>query len=139
MEDVISASSQEDWSIYDTLSATVRVNCLPDQDLQLLLEQGYTITQQTTWLPYNPSFVDGTPWDGQITNEALVSEKCIYEFNPQAINDLSYFLERNFNASITTDGDVFGGPSISQVFYNASNINFNSVRTHPLSRTLYSQ
>jgi hypothetical protein len=44
-------------------------------------------------------------------------------------NGVSYFFQANFDASIITDGNVFGGPSIAQAFYNAGNINLASVQS----------
>jgi hypothetical protein len=142
-EHVVSVSSRNDWgSILSTSMETteaismVSVDCLSDPERDFLLKQGYNITNDTTWLPYNASFSPyyGTPSrtlesNGTWVNDTLVSRNCIYEYYPQSYNDVSYFLQINFNASIITDGDVFGGPSIAQAFYNAGNINLASVQS----------
>lgn len=139
-EHVVSASSPNDWSSTDSTEtmSLVAVDCLSDQERQFLLQQGYNITDgaaTTTWLPYNASFSPyyGTPSqtfepNGTVVNDTLVSRNCIYEFYPQSEFDVNYFLERNFNASIVTDGDVFGGPSIAQAFYDAGNVNLASIQ-----------
>jgi hypothetical protein len=59
----------------------------------------------------------------------LVSQKCVYKFDPQSFRDVGYFLWNNFNASIITEGDVSGGVSIAQAFYDAGNANFDGIRT----------
>jgi hypothetical protein len=138
-EDTVSVSSQDDWRAEESSTivvSMVNVECLSEEERKFLLNQGYPITENTTWLPYNLSFNPyyGTPSttyesNGTRTNDALVSRKFIYEFYPQLYQDFSYFLWRNFNASIVIDRDVFGGPTIAQTFYDAGNINFGSVQT----------
>lgn len=139
-EHVVSASSPNDWSMKPTSEADtvslVAVDCLSNQERQFLLQRGYNITNGTaTWLPYNASFSPfyGTPSqtyepNGTLANDTLVSRNCIYEFYLESSNDVTYFLQRNFNASIITEGDMFDGPSIAQAFYDAGNANFARVQ-----------
>jgi len=136
-EHVVSTSSLNDWSMASmgstSMFSLVDVDCLSDQERQLLLHQGYHITDgaaTTTWLPYNASFdpFSGTPSQIYGPNDTPVSRNCIYEFYWQSDNDVAYFLQQNFNASIVTEGDIFGGPSIAQAFYDAGNVNFASVQ-----------
>ena len=116
--------------------STVPADCLNSRQRQSLIELGYSIAEDTSWIPYNVSIDTFTgDWDTSenLSNasKAIVPKECIYEIYAPSQMSISYFLTSLFNGAITPDdsGGGFGGPSVLQALYQSGNITFDIVKS----------
>jgi hypothetical protein len=111
--------------------STVPADCLNSRQRQSLIELGYSIGEDTSWIPYSVSIDTFTgDWDTfeNLSNasKAIVPKECIYEINGPSQMSISHFLLYLFNGTITPDGSgvledqVFCKPCTSLVISHST-------------------
>ena len=139
-ENLVSVATE--WGSQSLSPSMVEVECLNGEDRKSLTDAGYHF-EGKSWVPYNLSFEAGsgnyTTFDNAIyydnllllinTTKGAVSSKCVYQYDPMAINAIYEFLNTFLNGSINPGNfksDIHLSAQLHMI-YNTGNVNFDRV------------
>jgi hypothetical protein len=113
-------------------STAVDVGCLPAGQRQFLINHGYDISPNTTWIWYNGTDFSQTYNENSFDNitEEVTSKlnlDCMYGVYFASADAIAIFMKTYFNGSIIPDQSGFTGPSVVQQLYNQSSASIASV------------
>ena len=108
----------------------VHIPCLTDAQSHILMEYGYSISNDTKWLAYNHSLSPYTGISTQAqTNDAkpfsdIVPPQCRYQISTYVPYAVEYWLGLLLTGNITSSLSSYKGPAALQVIYNNSDTSF---------------